>query len=75
MGLERHAMLSDFVVYKDRPEVMHLPTGLIWQFKRTPEGYWDGLVVNMDQFPPWPAYQLARLSEQAGEELKREWKI
>ena len=68
-------MLSDFQVSKDRPEVMHLPTGLIWLFKRTPEGYWDGLVVNMDQCPKWPADQLARLSGQAGEALQKEWTI
>jgi hypothetical protein len=35
-------MLSDFRVSKDRPKVTHIPTGLIWEFKRTPEGYWDG---------------------------------
>ena len=66
---------SDFVVYKDRPEVMHLPTGLIWLFKRTPDGYWDGVVMNMNKCPKWPADRLAMLSRQAGEELKREWKI
>lgn len=68
-------MLSEFLVSKDRPEVTHLPTGLVWLFKRTPEGYWDGLVINIDKCPPWPADRLARLSGQAGEALQREWKL
>jgi len=67
--------LNDFIVSKDRPKVTHLPTGLVWEFKRTPEGYWDGLVVNMDKCPKWPADRLARLSGQAGEALRKEWKL
>ena len=66
---------SDFIVYKDRPEVMHLPTGLIWLFKRTPDGEWDGVVMNMNKCPKWPADQLARLSRQAGEALQKEWTL
>ena len=68
-------MLSDFIVSKDRPEVTHLPTGLIWEFRQTTEGYWDGLVVNMDKCPKWPADELAKLSGQAGEALQKEWKL
>jgi len=68
-------MKSDFIVSKDRPEVTHIPTGLIWLFERTPQGFWDGLVVNMDKCPKWPADDLARLCSQAGEAMKKEWKL
>ena len=67
--------INDFVVSKDKPEVTHTPTGLIWEFRQTPEGYWDGLVVNMDKCPKWPADRLARLCSQAGEALKKGWKL
>jgi len=66
---------NDFVISKDKPEVTHIPTGLIWEFRRTPEGYWDGVVINMDKCPKWPADRLARLCSQAGEALKKEWKL
>jgi len=66
---------NEFIVSKDRPEVTHIPTGLVWEFKRTPEGYWDGLVINMDKCPKWPADQLAKLCSQAGEALKQGWKL
>lgn len=68
-------MPTNFRVSKDKPEVTHIPTGLIWEFRQTPEGYWDGLVINMDKCPKWPADRLAKLSGQAGEALKREWKL
>ena len=66
---------SDYVVSKDRSEVMHLPTGLIWLFKRTPDGYWNSVVMNMNNRPKWPADRLARLSRQAGKALQKEWEI
>ena len=68
-------MKTNFRVSKDKPEVTHLPTGLVWEFRQTPEGYWDGLVINMDKCPKWPSDELARLCSQAGEALKREWKL
>ena len=68
-------MSTDFIVSKDRPEVTHIPTGMVWEFRQTPEGYWDGLVVNMDKCPKWPADRLAKLSGQAGDAFLKEWKL
>lgn len=69
-------MRSDFIVSKDRPKVTHLPTGMVWEFRLTPKGYWACVVVDMNKCQKWPPTdQLARLSRQAGEALQKEWTI
>lgn len=66
---------SDFIISKDKPEVTHIPTGMVWEFRMTPEGYWDVWAVSIKSYPILPADQLARVSRQAGEELQKEWKL
>lgn len=68
-------MKTDFVVSKDRPEVTHIPTGMIWKFHENYSGSWDGQVTNWDKIPALPAVGLAKLNRLAGEAFVREWKL
>ena len=68
-------MPTNFRVSKDKPKVTHLPSGMIWEFRQTPGGYWDGQVINMDKCPSLPVDSLARLNRMAGEAFMEGWKL